>query len=1013
MVSARAARRLCELLALTSATAGFLSGSARDASAQSPTDPSVGGRTASLGQPIRWHWQLGIGTGLYLAGPSNNLMVRAAGGTYYAPLNPITKLAEIGVETYVGARGSKVDGGVRGVFQVPYLSAGLGGDYNLRDGRLDMLVTMHTPVRRGGLLTRGTMLRLDWYPLRNHTFTLGVSVPLGDPLAGRNRPLQDYVDVPRALYAPPSHHGSAPELHAAIDSLRVSAEWMRRLVAPFLDQDGRNEGIALARTTKYVTDLRDHLATRSLESEVRFFHAQLERAFTIAAESDSVGRELARQSRKILLDEVLLPYDGLLGRKKHNDSLRGLSLAARGRFGRWVTQSTSLSPIQTEEVLFVFETVTEMLDGVRQKAAKEWDDPRLVWLPLQYALLPEQYDEQDELDSLVERATHVSFTDHNRLTYVANLQFLSELLQMIRETRDYHVLWIHDFPALDTAQSIDWASFTVLNGYLSALAARVEVYDSTGTLPSYFIFLDQHYYEQRKSRVLMTVLEDPLRASPRIQYGSAQDAAQLAGTLARLRAAVQHSRVLQAEAHEYGDAWLRNRIKVHVNITNRVDASFWSGGVISSVFGYPDDVMRDHRKISFRDVSESNPFDGVAILTGMGVGRQYLGPGWDDRSLKLAGPALLQIRQAARELLITQGIPESDLPMPLRRGPPADGALLQAQRAALPDAVRYDGRAAVLVNGTGYLPKPLNVAKAVLYSLMPAGSVIKVPDSLWNSEFYGGLLVGACIRGATVLIIAPAQGNAPSSGFPQMVRARELMTRLLIVRHELSAAIAAAGGDLRTGLYALPVDQHGFASRAERWARQVDTTPMLRRLLPFAQALVPMVADVGRGSDNSASSSAAPAATAEPPKLHQKVQFLATGPFWRAITASPEWPEFMAAYLRYRAATYSPQGADRGAQGLADSLEEMAGRLLAPVRGTPRAASFAILGSQNQDPRGMFMDGEVGVLFTGSQSLVPLVDLVFMVGTVTWVNDQATLDRMLPPMGELRRRIARNTKDGV
>jgi hypothetical protein len=1013
VVPARAARRLCELLALTIATAGFLSGSAPDANAQSPTDPRVGGRTASLGQPIRWHWQIGFGTGLYLAGPSNNLMVRTAAGAYYAPLNPITKLAEIGMEGYVGARGSKIDGGVRGVFQVPYLGAGIGGDYNLRDGRLDMLVTAHTPVRRGGLLTRGTMLRLDWYPLRSHSFTLGVSVPLGDPLAGRNRPLQDYVDVPRALHTPSAHHGSAPALHAAIDSLRVSAEWIRRLVAPFLDQDGRNEGIALARTTRYVTDLRDHLATRSLESEVRFFHAQLERAFTIAAASDSVGRELAQQSRRILLDLVLLPYDGLLGRKKHNDTLRGLSLAARGRFGRWVTQSTALSPEQTEDVLFVFEAVTEMLDGVRHKAAKEWDDPRLVWLPLQYALLPEQYDEQGELDSLIERATHVSFTDHNRLTYVANLQFLAELQQMIRETRDYHVLWIHDFPALDSAQSIDWASFAVLNGYLSALAARVEAYDSTGTLPSYFIFLDQHYYEQRKSRILMTVLEDPLGASPRIQHGTAQDVAQLAGTLARLRTAVQNSRVLQAEAQEYGDAWLRNRIKVHVNITNRVDASFWSGGVISSVFGYPDDVMRDHRKISFRDVSESNPFDGVAILTGMGVGQQYLGPGWDDRSLKLAGPALLQIRQAARELLITQGIAETDLPMPLRRGQPADGTVLQAQLAALPDAVRYDGRAAVLVNGTGYLPKPLNVAKAVLYSLMPAGSVIKIPDSLWNSEFYGGLLVGACLRGATVLIIAPAQDNAPSNGFPQMVRARELMTRLLIVRHELSAAIAAAGGDLRTGLYALPVDQHGFASRAERWARQVDTTPMLRALLPFAPALLPMVADVGRGSDTSAGASTASAATGRAPKLHQKVQFLATGSFWRAITASPEWPEFMAAYLRYRTATYSPQSADGVAQGLADSLEEMASRLLAPVRDTPRAASYAILGSQNQDPRGMFMDGEVGVMFTGSQSLVPLVDLVFMVGTVTWVNDQATLDRFIPPPGELKRRIARNTKDGV
>jgi hypothetical protein len=188
---------------------------------------------------------------------------------------------------------------------------------------------------------------------------------------------------------------------------------------------------------------------------------------------------------------------------------------------------------------------------------------------------------------------------------------------------------------------------------------------------------------------------------------------------------------------------------------------------------------------------------------------------------------------------------------------------------------------------------------------------------------------------------------------------------------------------------------------------------MLRALLPFAPALLPMVADVGRGHDNSAGASTAPAATGRAPKLHQKVQFLATGPFWRAITASPEWPEFMAAYLRYRAATYSPQGADGVAQGLADSLEEMASRLLAPVRDTPRAASYAILGSQNQDPRGMFMDGEAGVLFTGSQALVPLVDLVFMVGTVTWVNDQATLDRLIPPPGELKRRIARNTKDGV
>jgi hypothetical protein len=1013
VVVARASRIVRVLLVTVAWFAGLSPGSTRNASAQTSPAPSAGGRSVSLGQPIRWHWQVGLGTGVYLAGPSTDLMVRAAGGAYYAPLNPITKLSEIGMEVYLGARGNKADGGVRGVFQVPYLSAGIGADYNLVGGRLDMLFTAHTPVRRGGLLTRGTMLRLDWYPLQGHSFTLGVSAPLGDPLAGRNRPLRDFVVVPRALHTPPPHRATDPALLAAIDSVRASAEWIRRLVAPFLDQDGRDERIALKRTTTYVTSLRDHLAARSVADEVRFLHAELERAFAIASGSASTARALAQRSRQILLDQVLLPYNGMLGRKKRHDSLQGLSLAARGVFGRWIASSALVPADHAEAVLFVFEKLTEILERVRQRAAREWDDPRLVWLPLQYALSPEEYDEQGELDALVERATNVGFTEYNRISYVANLQFLSELLRMIRETRTYHVLWIHDFPALDSAQALDWASFNVVDGYLTALAERVEGYDSLGTLPSYFIFLDQHYYEQRKSRILMTVLEDPLRATPHLPRGSERASAQLARTLARLRTAVLNSRVLQAERREYGEAWLRNRIKVHVNITNRVDASFWSGGVVSSVFGYPDDVMRDHRKISFRDVSEDDPFTGVAILTGMGVGKQYIGPGWDDRSLILAGPALLQIRQAARELLTSQGILESDLPEPLRKGQPAEGALLRAQRAALPDAARYDGRAAVLVNGTGYLPKPLNVAKAVLYTLMPPGSVIKVPDSLWNSEFYGGLLVGACLRGATVLIIAPAQANAPSNGFPQMSRARELLTRLLIVRHVLASVIAAAGGDLRTGLYALPTDQHGFGSRAERWAHQVDSTPMLRALLPFAPALLPIVADAGRRTLDSGSAADDPAADTRRPKLHQKVQFLATGPFWRAITASPEWPRFMAAYLRYREATYSPRATDGSDLGLPDSLEAIAEQLLAPVQDTPRAASFALVGSQNQDPRGMFMDGEVDVLLTGPESLLPLIDIVFMAGTVTWVDDQATLDRLIPPVGELRRRIARIAKDGV
>jgi len=999
---ARCAVGVCVAAVLLSSGAALGAG----ARAQTVRTPEVGGWTASLGQPLLWHWQLGLGGGAYLGGTSKDLMIRAWGGGYRASMNPVTKLVEFGLEGYVGARGSKAEAGARALLQVPYLSTGVGPDYNIRSGRLDLLLTVHTPVRRGGFLTRGTMLRLDYYPTLGHSFVLGVSAPLHDPLAGRNRPIQDYVVVTAPFHTPEAHVPANSLLHAELDSLSESATWLRRLVVPFLDQDGRSETVALARTARYLADLRAHLAIRGAEQEVRFFHAQMEHAFSVAAGSAAAGQELARNGRQILLDEVLIPYDALLGRKKRNDTLKALGVAARGKFSRWVTTSGLVPADRTEDVLFVFERLTDILETQRSEAAKDWDDPRLVWLPLQYGLLPEEHDEQTELDALLERVTGTQFTDHNRLTYVANLQFHWELLRMIRETRAYHVLWIHDFPALTDKGTLDEASLAqVVDGYLTTLAERVEAYDSTGTLPLFFIFHDQHYYEGRKSRLLMTVLEDPLRADGHL--GSPSDAARLGHALDRLRNAVQRSRLLQAEAREYGDAWLHNRIKVHVNITNRVDASFWSGGLISSVFGYPDDVMRDHRKIAFRDITEDDPYAGVGILTGMGVGEHYLGPGWDDRSLVLQGPVVLQIKQAARELLLSQGIAAEDIPAPLRAAP---RAALAASMPVSPDAVLFHTRAMALVNETGYLAKSLNAAKALLYSLMPPGSVITVPDALWNATFYGSLLVGASLRGVRVLIIAPASANAPSGGFPQLMRAHELFTRLLLVRGELGGAIERAGGALHTGLYALPVDTSGFASREDRWARQVSESPFLKELMPFAPGLVPLVADAGRRSNGVTT----PGDSSGQPKLHQKVQFLATGAFWNIVTTAPQWPRFMTTYLRYRGTTYAPGSSEQaGARALTDSLELIAEQIVAAGPATPKAGSYAVVGSQNQDYRGIFMDGEVAVVFTGATSLVPLVDLVFMVGTVTWVDDRATLDRLLPPVGELRRRIARVAKDGV
>jgi hypothetical protein len=67
-----------------------------------------------------------------------------------------------------------------------------------------------------------------------------------------------------------------------------------------------------------------------------------------------------------------------------------------------------------------------------------------------------------------------------------------EVIRMIRQTEDYHVLWIHDFRGLNAALEPDTLGYDVtVNGYLRALTDRVKEFDRTGKLPVYMMFLNQ------------------------------------------------------------------------------------------------------------------------------------------------------------------------------------------------------------------------------------------------------------------------------------------------------------------------------------------------------------------------------------------------------------------------------------------------------------------------------------------------------------------------------------------
>ena len=94
-------------------------------------------------------------------------------------------------------------------------------------------------------------------------------------------------------------------------------------------------------------------------------------------------------------------------------------------------------------------------------------------------------------------------------------------------------------------------------------------------------------------------------------------------------------------------------------------------------------------------------------------------------------------------------------------------------------------------NHTGYAEKRANVMKATLYNLMPPGSHLYMPDSIWNSPLWGGMVMGAALRGCWVLPVAPAKDNAPAAAGPLLSRSSELLQRFVMFQNEMSDAIGS------------------------------------------------------------------------------------------------------------------------------------------------------------------------------------------------------------------------------
>ena len=960
------------------------------------------------------------------------------GGVYKDIMNPMTAGLGIIGEGYFGTRGSfagsssGLDGGARlGLFS-PVARFAFGADYNVKDKEADFFLSLIHPLKRGGFFAGGGALRIDYLPGREHTFGFGIQLPVGQKFLGNTRPERDHVELSDREAQPIVFEPNA-ELTAALGNARDLAHWINRMTVPFTDQWDGNQDESLDEFVQAMGNLKSHFAAdggelvrgrRTPVSEVEAYHRELERAFSIGTSgrsmslgaSTALGVRVSEKAREILLDQVLLPYNRLLGQKKKNDSTRGFGTSAAAEFYQWLIGETPVAQESIHATTWTFAQLLDIVEETRSFNREQWGDSRFVWLPFQLALKPEQHDEQAELNALVERATGEQFTNGDNHWYVENEQFQAELTRMLLEAEDYHVLWIHDFRGYNAEGAPDQMAFTqVMDGYLRALINAVNRYDSVGTIPQFFIFIDQMYFQANGGKLWLDLLQDPLhhRIDLPKEYQAWEDS--IAGIQEELREAVANSQLMQSQALLFEDGWVENVVKVNVNVTNPPDPSFWTAELFPFFMGLSDVIMRDHRKIAFYDVTEADPYKGMAIYTGMGVGEHYIGASWEDRAMMVQGPVLLSLKNSAHQLLLNQGFDEDQIPFQLKpkdRHPDYD-QIVADSLVALGGEWGWDMQ---LHNQIGFRFKAVTVFKATLYTLMPPRSVIKVPDSIWGSHFWGSMMLGHALRGGRSLVIAPSIDNAPSAGFPQMSRAQDILTRLVVAGQILEDEIEGQGGLLKVGLYTSSLSVGDIPGKILGLLENLEATPWLRALYGFHPDMRELVrAEAQTLIDSGFDRQYRVDQEVQQPKLHLKGHYFATAEAWDDFLSRPDIGPAVVAYFREIALQNQAlaEGAYRSFRLLSETLLPLAHPVILDYMSelTPaerdRVALFFTIGSHNQNTRSLALDGEVAFVVAGWSSLFGLPDFFVLAGLSTWIEDLSELEELFPRYEGLQRRISR------
>jgi hypothetical protein len=282
------------------------------------------------------------------------------------------------------------------------------------------------------------------------------------------------------------------------------------------------------------------------------------------------------------------------------------------------------------------------------------------------------------------------------------------------------------------------------------------------------------------------------------------------------------------------------------------------------------------------------------------------------------------------------------------------------------------------------------------------------------------MLAAAATRGCRVFVIAPSAANNPNPEPPVVLLEHDALTELMAMRDRLAPQLTRSGGEIRLGLYTARAPINDVTARTKEIVDGLQRAPWIKELIPFDPAALSLVfrATANTEANPASATTIARDETPRAPQLHQKTQLIARPGAIGALVRQPGWERVLAQAMQSQAQEtaeltdqlgWTAPSVDSAAVRRTDAL--LRGLEQSLPESERRAVSFYFsLGSQNQDQRGLALDGEATLIVSGFHAAAGLADLYFVMARSTWIATSADLDRMLPPPTSRLAKLARRVR---